>query len=136
MANPSEAVFDTNVLVRAFVDESRDARTWVERFGARDLRVLVPDLIFAESASALSRYARTGKLEVGRVLSVLATIVRLPFEPIPSQHLALPACALAQEHGITTYDAHYLALAEAEDAVLVTADRRLAEVASRSVLLA
>jgi predicted nucleic acid-binding protein len=49
--------------------------------------------------------------------------------------LAVPACALAVRHGITTYDAHYLALAEAEDAVLVTADRRLAEAASRSILL-
>jgi predicted nucleic acid-binding protein len=99
------------------------------------VHVLVPDLIYAESASALTRYARTGKLALERVLAVLATIIELPFEPTPSQLLAVPACALAFRHRITTYDAHYLALAEAEDAVLVTADRRLAEAASRSVLL-
>jgi predicted nucleic acid-binding protein len=50
--------------------------------------------------------------------------------------LAVPACALSARHAITTHDAHYLALAEAEDAILVTADRRLAAAASRSVLLA
>jgi predicted nucleic acid-binding protein len=43
--------------------------------------------------------------------------------------------ALALRHDITTYDAHSLAVAQAEDAVLVTADRRLAEVTPRSVLL-
>jgi predicted nucleic acid-binding protein len=46
------------------------------------------------------------------------------------------ALEAAARTGLTAYDAHYLALAEAEDAMLVTADRRLAEVASQSVLLA
>lgn len=136
MASPSRAVFDANVLVRAFVDEFAEARTWIERLGAGQLRVLVPDLIYAESASAFMRYVRTGRMDVDRVLAVLARIVRLQFEPIPSRHLALPACALALHHGITTYDAHYLALAEAEGALLVTADRGLAAAASRAVLLA
>jgi predicted nucleic acid-binding protein len=135
VANATRAVFDTNVLVRFFVDEAADAGAWMDRVAAGRVHLLVPDLIYAESASALMRYARTGKLALERVLAMLATIVELPFEPTPSQLLAVPACALAFRHGITSYDAHYLALAEAEDAVLVTADRRLAEAASRSILL-
>ena len=136
MASPSRAVFDANVLVRAFVDEFDEARSWMERFAAGQLRVSVPDLIYAESASALTRYVRTKRLDVDRAIAALARIVQLPFESTPSRHLALPACALARHHGITTSDAHYLALAEAEGAVLVTADRGLAAAASRSVLLA
>ena len=136
MASRSRAVFDANVLVRALVDDVAEARSWVERLAEGELRVIVPDLIYAESASALARHGRTGRLDFTRVFDVLARIVRLPFESIPSRHLALPACALARHHGITTYDAHYLALAEAEGALLVTADRRLAAAASRSVLLA
>ena len=135
MANATRAVFDTNVLVRFFVDEAPDAGEWMDAVAAGRVQVLVPDLIYAESASALTRYPRTGKLALERVLAMLATIIELPFEPTPSQLLAVPACALAFRHGITTYDAQYLALAEAENAVLVTADRRLAEAASRSVLL-
>jgi predicted nucleic acid-binding protein len=136
VANPSRAVFDANVLVRALVDEVAEARMWIERLAAQELRVSVPDLIYAECASALARHGRAGRLEFSRVFDVIARIVRLPFEPTPSRQLALPACALAEIHGITTYDAHYLALAEAEGAVLVTADRGLAAAASRSVLLA
>jgi predicted nucleic acid-binding protein len=135
VATETRAVFDTNVLVRALVHRAEDARVWMADAATERVHVLVPDLIYAESASALTRYARTGKLAIERVLALLATIVELPFEPTPSQLLTVPACALAFRHGITTYDAHYVALAEAEDAVLVTADRRLAEVASRSILL-
>src|SRR5712692_6711657 len=126
VATATRAVFDANVLVRFFVDEAADAGAWMDGVAAGQVRVLVPDLIYAELTSALTRYARTGKLALERVLDVLATIIELPFEPTPSQLLAVPACALAFRHGITSYDAHYLALAEAEDIVLVTADRRLA----------
>jgi predicted nucleic acid-binding protein len=50
VASLSSAVFDTNVLVRFYVDEADDAGAWMDRFAARQLRVLVPDLIYAESA--------------------------------------------------------------------------------------
>jgi predicted nucleic acid-binding protein len=135
VVSATRAVFDTNVLVRFFVDEAADAGAWMDGVAAGRVHVHVPDLIYAESASVLLRYVRAGKLALDPVLAVLATIIELPFEPAPSQLLAVPACALAVRHGITTYDAHYLALAEAEDVVLVTADRRLAAAASRSILL-
>ena len=52
-----------------------------------------------------------------------------------SEALALDALSLAVDRGVSGYDAMYLALAEATDAVLVTADRRLAAAATRSELL-
>src|SRR4051794_24470130 len=46
------------------------------------------------------------------------------------------AIAVAFERGLTVYDAAYVVLAEALDAPLVTAERRLAEATERAVLLA
>jgi predicted nucleic acid-binding protein len=45
------------------------------------------------------------------------------------------AMAVAFERGPTVYDAAYVVLAEALEAPLVTADRRLAEATSTAVLL-
>lgn len=135
MTPSAKAVFDTNVLVRAVVDGAKEARTWMDEAVADRVGVVVPDLIYAESASALMRYVRVGRLALERALTIMTMIVELPFEVMPSRLLVVPAMALADRHGIKTYDAHYLALAEAEGAVLVTADRGLAAAATRAVLL-
>lgn len=49
--------------------------------------------------------------------------------------LVLPAVGPALARGLSVYDACYAVLAEAEDAVLVTADRRLAEAVTRAELI-
>ena len=49
--------------------------------------------------------------------------------------LAEPAVGFAISQGLSVYDACYAVLAEAEDAVLVTADRRLAAAATRAELV-
>ena len=71
--------------------------------------------------------------QAGRALAVLlgSDVV---LEPLSS--LAGDALELALRHGISAYDASYLALAEGTEAVLVTADRRLAALATRSELVA
>ena len=50
--------------------------------------------------------------------------------------LASAALAIAVERGLTVYDASYVALAEASEATLVTAHRRLAEAYGLVELLA
>jgi predicted nucleic acid-binding protein len=50
--------------------------------------------------------------------------------------LAIAALPRALASGLSGYDALYLVLAEAADATLVTADRRLAAAASRAELIA
>jgi predicted nucleic acid-binding protein len=49
--------------------------------------------------------------------------------------LVADALAVALERDLTIYDASYVTLAEAADAVLVTADRRLGQAAKRTSLL-
>jgi predicted nucleic acid-binding protein len=58
---------------------------------------------------------------------------RVFLEPLST--LVVDALELALRHRISAYDASYLALAERTEAVLVTADRRLAALATRSELV-
>jgi predicted nucleic acid-binding protein len=61
---------------------------------------------------------------------------RLPFDVHPSRRIAPAALAVSLGRGITAYDACYAVVAELWDAVLVTADRRLAAAVRRSELVA
>ena len=101
----------------------------------RDLEGLLPDLVFAEVAHALLRYARSGILIPGRGAEILRELASLPVRVIALRELAPAAFSLALARGVSVYDACYLAVALSGDAVLVTADRRLAEAADRSELL-
>ncbi len=62
--------------------------------------------------------------------------MHFPLRTRPVADLALPAFVVAVERGLTVYDASYVVLAEAHEAPLVTADRRLADAYDRIELLA
>jgi predicted nucleic acid-binding protein len=98
-------------------------------------RSVAPELLLAETANALTLYVRAGRMtpsQAGRALSHVLSI-RIGLEPLRA--LVAPALEAALRHGISAYDACYLALAEQTGAVLVTADRRLAGLASRAELV-
>jgi predicted nucleic acid-binding protein len=85
--------------------------------------------------NALVQYVRAGRLTITQARAHLEYATDLPIEITPCDELADEALGLAVTRGITGYDAMYLALAEATDTVLVTADRQLAAVATRAELL-
>ena len=58
----------------------------------------------------------------GEAAEILDAFVAVPLEIRPSTVLVAPAFDIAAELGRTVYDSLYLALAVAEDCVLVTAD--------------
>jgi len=95
-----------------------------------------PELLVAETANALVLYVRAGHLTSAQAARGLSFVFSsgITFAPLPE--LALPAVEYSLRHRISAYDAFYLALAEQGDAVLVTADRRLAELATRAELVA
>jgi len=132
---PTRAVFDASVIVRAVLDRADDATTWLRSVGDERAEVIAPDLIYAEVANAFAQHVRQGRLAAGDAVELLANVVDLPLRVSASRGICEFAFAAAARTGLTAYDAHYLALAEAEDAVLVTADRALAAAASRSVPL-
>jgi predicted nucleic acid-binding protein len=95
-----------------------------------------PESLHAEAANALVLYVRAGRLTPAQAARGLTFVFSsgISFEPL--RELVLPALEYSLRHGLSAYDACYLALAEQADARLVTADRRLAELATRAELVA
>lgn len=98
----------------------------------RGVHLVVPELFWIETANALAR-RHDQTLDV--ILEAVATLDRMSLTTV---HTARPGVltmtAAMLDHGLSAYDATYLALAENLDAELLTLDRRLAVAAgSRAV---
>jgi predicted nucleic acid-binding protein len=115
-------VVDASVVIPCFVPErfSDVAETWL---AIPDL-LLAPDFLVLECANVLWKKVRLGQIAEGVAHDALADIISgvvidlRPSTPLTDAAFRL-GCAL--DHPI--YDCIYLALAEAETAELVTADR-------------
>lgn len=90
-------------------------------------RLIAPDFLYLECANVLARDVRRGVLPVAAAEEALAALQGVALQVSPILDLIGPAYGLATALGQTVYDCLYLALAQAEGAVLVTADRRFAE---------
>lgn len=123
-------------MLRAVVDRDETARAWTRDIERGRAKGLVPDLVYAEVAHVLARYAKTGRLTRSQISRALHEVLRLSLTVRPLSALAGPALKLSIDRGVSVYDACYLALAEATGATLVTADRVLADAATDAVLLA
>lgn len=83
-----------------------------------------PHLVDVEVAQALRRYVQDGELDLGTARAALEDLRSLDLERHAHEPLLDRVWALREN--LTAYDAVYVALAEALDAVLVTCDGRLA----------
>jgi predicted nucleic acid-binding protein len=95
----------------------------------------VPDLVFAEVVNAFAGYVRASRLSREDALESLDVVLLLPSRVSAVRELAPAALQVAVSRGLSVYDACYAALAEAERAVLVTADRRLAAAVTQAELV-
>ncbi len=84
-----------------------------------------PHLIDLEIAQVLRRYVRSAVISAERGAEALADLVDFPLTRYP--HFVLLERIWRLRHGLTAYDAAYVALAEALDAPLVTRDHALAK---------
>jgi predicted nucleic acid-binding protein len=128
------AIFDASVFVRALADSEPAAARWVDR-ALDEVAVSVPSLVFAEVGNAFAGYVRAARLPAKGALERLEFTVRVPRRVIGLGDLAPSALVVSLERGLSVYDACYAALAEAESAVLVTADRGLAAAVTRAELV-
>jgi predicted nucleic acid-binding protein len=87
-----------------------------------------PHLIDLEIAQVLRRYVRTSIISADRGTEALADLIDFPLTRYPHNVLLLRIWQM--RHGLTAYEAAYLALAEALDAPLITSDRALAKAGS------
>lgn len=83
-----------------------------------------PDLLNAEALQEIRDRERRGRIDSERSREAVDDLLALPIARYPTFQLLERAWSL--RHNFTAYDAMYVALAEALDAPLVTADGHLA----------
>ena len=115
-------VVDASVLAPAVADSGRDGMRFRDRL--RGEVVIGPDVLRVEVASVLRRHAHAGHLTPEQADAALDDLVDFPITVVPTVPLLRRVWELRQN--LTTYDGCYVALAEAVDSTLVTADARLA----------
>ena len=116
-------VVDASVLLTALLDDGPDGDR--SRALLRGESLAAPELIDLEVLSAVRGLHRAGKLSTRRAALALQDLTDLPLERVA--HAALVGRCWELRDNLTPYDAAYVAVAEAVDAPLLTADRGLAE---------
>ncbi len=117
----SRAVVDASVVVNALLP--RPARAAALR--SLDGRELwAPGILDAEVLSALARLERAGSITEEESQIAVEHLASMPVRRVPAEAVAARAWQLRSALRIS--DAFYVAVAEALDAELITADARLA----------
>lgn len=125
-------VLDASVAIKIFVDE--DGSAAARGLVAAGAQFIAPSLVVAEIANVLLKRVRRGETAPAYAASVLGRATTLFDQFVSIEKLNERAFAIAADHQLTAYDALYVALAEARQWRLATADRRLVERITRSAL--
>lgn len=115
-------VVDASVLAPALADGGDDGRRFRDRFHGES--IAGPDLLRIEVTSVLRRHAYRGQLTAEQADAAMGDLLAFPITVFPTAPLLQRVWELRPN--LTPYDACYVALAEAVDCILITADRRLA----------
>lgn len=115
-------VVDASVLAVALGDDGSDGERARVRLAGEVLAA--PELIDLETVSVWRRHVATKLMAARRATLAVSDLEIFPLQR--SSHQPLLQRIWELRHGVTPYDAAYVALAEALDVVLVTADARLA----------
>ncbi|MEP6546312.1 MAG: type II toxin-antitoxin system VapC family toxin [Gammaproteobacteria bacterium] len=114
---------DSSVLVAAMVDAGRDG-TWAEGIIASG-SLHTPELARAEASNVLRRLELAKQIATSEANAAHEDLMRLHLEQFPFDPFADRVWQL--RHTVTSYDAWYVAVAEALNLPLATLDKRLAQ---------
>ena len=95
-----------------------------------ELLLLVPDLFWIEVTHVLLRLHRKGVISAEELSGLLKDVRALPCQTQAHGPLLAAVAQVALQHGLSGYDATYLALAQLHGARLLTADAELASKAT------
>ena len=114
-------VADASVLVAVLVDSGDDGK-WAESAVAAG-HLAGPELVLAEATNILRRLELAGEISPLEASTSHRRLFQLDVELYPFAPFAERVWALRAN--LTSYDAWYVAIAEALDCPLITLDRRL-----------
>ncbi|HTM85857.1 MAG TPA: type II toxin-antitoxin system VapC family toxin [Mycobacterium sp.] len=115
-------VCDASAVIAALLDSAEPGRWAAARLAGNDL--YAPAVLPYECANVIRRQQRAGTIGLDQAAQAHADLLSLPISYWPYHALAQRIWELRDN--LSSYDAGYVALAEAIDAPLVTLDRRLA----------
>ena len=115
-------VVDASVAVKWFVPEIHSE--FALRLLRKGFALQAPELIQAEFGNILWKKCRAGELDGTSAGEILDNLKRSPLVVQPHRAFMKLAWEIALKHRHTFYDSLYLALAMAEKARMVTADRK------------
>jgi predicted nucleic acid-binding protein len=116
-------VLDASALVELLLGTA-EGEAVARRIADPELSLHVPHLVDLEVVQALRRYVREREIDASDARLMLGELRALDLQRHAHEPLLDRVWALRSN--LTAYDAVYVALAEALDAVLVSCDRRLA----------
>lgn len=119
-------VVDANILLYALIE--CDATPLTQELKLKDPDWRAPALLLHEVLNALTTQERRGVLTLAHCRGLLRS-AEVFLEAAQAAVDMQRALALAAHHGITGYDAQYVALAQDLGAPLVTEDRKLRQAA-------
>ena len=113
-------VVDASVVLKWVIDEpDSDAAKQLLTEDA----LMAPDLLFVECANSLCMKVRRGQINSEVAVAAFAAIEAAPITSVTTRSLVAAAQTIALALKQTAYDSLYLAVALAERATFVTADR-------------
>jgi predicted nucleic acid-binding protein len=104
---------------------SKRALELLDRYAAKEIQILVPDLFWAEIGNVLWKAARTERITIEEARIGLLKVANCHFPTVPSFSLLNRAFEIATAFGRSFYDCLYVALAESSETDLITADQKL-----------
>ena len=116
-------VLDSSALVALLVDSGEDG-AWAEATVAGH-HLCAPELVYVETLNSLRRLEISRQLTKPEANAAKADLLRLNLEVFPFEPVADRVWELRP--GVTSYDAWYVAVAEALEYPLVTLDVRLSK---------
>jgi predicted nucleic acid-binding protein len=110
-------------------EHSRTLELW-EQWLKEQVVLIAPFLLRYEVTNAVYRSVRFGEMDETLGQTIIETLAHLPINYIDTYAMHREAYEFARRFNArTSYDGHYIALARQENAGLVTADKRLVNIA-------
>lgn len=127
----TDFVLDASVAVKWFLPPDHEQLTeeagiLYRRLVQRETQFVIPDLFWAELASALRKAVRLGRFRKSSADEAIARLLQCDLPTYPTADLLSRAFHIAMAYDCSVYDSLYVALAVRTKLQLVTADERLA----------